>query len=468
MFTGVAGRGLNMYGFAAGGNGSVNGPSGGYDENQLGAGYIGGSGSGQIAMLFELSQSDTVYGYKAFFGLLNQGLDDISLAIYTDQGQPGQIVNNSLIFRQRGLDDIRKFPYFDEFVTYQLPQPLVLPAGKYWFAIGQMGETGLELAASKARVGMRTLSIYIPPPITMVGPVGGSGIHLVIEKTFRKYNRAGNLINNNFFAFENTRTSGTWIQFMPTIGNPAYAHLHHFGISPADMSTATLSRGTWIPMIRPFLGNRPSNTNPEPMFCPDDIPVELTYFNGYVRNTGVDLYWETASEINNYGFYVERRLLGQNDDQWQSLGFVKGSGNSTSANSYAFCDKRVVMNKTYQYRLRQVDLDGTQSCEGFSDIITIKFDRMGELILDQNNPNPFNNQTTISFTLPLAEQVKLEVLDVYGNVIKTLVNGGLDASNYQYIWDGTNNSGSQVASGTYLYRLTAGNEIRTSKMTLVR
>lgn len=471
MFTGLVGRGLNLYGFAAGGNGSVYGPSGGYDENQLGAGYEGGNGSGQIAMLFELYQSDTLYGYKASFGKKNQALDDISLAIYTDQGQPGQIVNGSLIYKQRGYDDILKRPNWEEdnfYYTYLLEKPLVLPAGKYWYAIGQMGETGMELGASKTRVGMRTTSIYIPPPITMTGPVGGSGIHLVIEKTFRKYNRAGNLINNNFFAYENTRTSGTWVQFMPTIGNPAYAHLHHFGISPADNSTATLSRGTWIPMIRPYLGNRPSNTDPKPMYCPDDIPVELTYFNGYVRNTGIDLFWETASEINNYGFYVERRLIGQSDDDWQSLGFVKGSGNSTSSNSYNFRDKKVVMNKTYQYRLRQVDLDGIQSCEGFSDIITIKFDRMGELILDQNTPNPFTTQTTISFTLPVADQVKLEVLDVYGNVVKTLVNGNLDASNYQYVWDGTNNSGRQVASGTYLYRLTAGNEIRTSKMTLVR
>ncbi len=466
-FTGVAGRGLNLYGFAAGGNGSIYGPSGGYDGNTLGAGYVGGSGSGQIAVKFTLTRPDTIKGYKAYFGELNQAGDDISFEVYTDQGQPGSPVPGTLIYRQRGYDEDRRDFHFGEYVQFNLPRPVVLNAGSYWMAIGQMGETGLELGASKSRVGMRTTSIYIPPPVTAVGPVGGSGYHLVIEKDFRRTNPSGNLINNNFFAFENTRKSGQWIQFMPTIGNPAYAHLHHYGISPADNYTATLSRGTWIPMIRPYFGNRTHSTNPEYEICPD-IPVELTSFDGQVRSGGIDLFWETASEHNNYGFYVERRVGTKEDTDWNSIGFVKGVGNSAVVNRYNYLDKEVVPFTTYQYRLRQVDRDGIENCETFSKIITLTYDNVEELTLAPNSPNPFTTSTQISFYLPTDDNVKLEILDVFGNVVKTLFNGNLPAKQHIYNWDGRNEAGSFVSSGTYITRLIAGDQVRTSKMTLVR
>jgi hypothetical protein len=331
-----------------------------------------------------------------------------------------------------------------------------------------MGETGLELGASKSRVGMRTTSIYIPPPITTVGPVGGSGYHLVIDKDFRRNNPSGNLINNNFFCFENTRGSGTWTQFMPTIGNPAYAHLHHFGISPADAYTATLSRGTWIPMIRPYFGDRTYGTNPEYQICLDDIPVELSSFDGQVRNGSIDLFWETASEQNNHGFYVERKVGTSTTSDWNSIGFVKGIGNSSSLNRYNYLDKEVVLNTTYQYRLRQVDRDGAQACEALSKVITLTYDKAGDLTLDQNSPNPFNNNTVIGFNLPSASNVRLEVLDVFGNVVKTLFDGSLPGAYHSYNWDGRDDAGAYVSSGTYIYRLSSGDQTRTAKMTLVK
>lgn len=468
-FLGYPGRGLNLYGFSVGAAGRIYGPSANYSDDPWAAGYIGGSGSGQIAMKFVLVNADTIYGFQAFFGTLNQALDDIALSIYDDQGgtQPGQLKAGSLIYRQRGLDDIVGEPLFDRFVTYLLPSPVVLQAGTYWACIAQMGETGLELGASKARMGMRTTNVYIPPPVANGGMTGGSGVHLMIEKNFRKSSAVGgNLINNNLFCYENTRGSGTWNQFMPTVGNPAYAHLHHFGISPIDYATATCSRGGWIPMFRPFLGNRKFGTNPEPDPCDDDVPVELVDFNGIVRNSGIELNWETASEINNAGFYVERRISSENTD-WNTMGFVEGGRNSNVRKSYNYFDGDVTLNTTYDYRLRQVDLDGTQSCPS-KEIVTVTFDQVGQLTLDQNVPNPFANNTRIAFNLPDKRNVKLEVLDIYGNVISTLINGELSAKRHEASWTGVDQYGNQVANGTYIYRLTAGNEVLSSKMTLIR
>ena len=466
-FTGTMGRGLNLFGSAAGGVGNVRGFTNGSYTTENAAGAVGGSGSGQIAVKFELTNADTVYGYKAYFGILNAALDDIVLSIYTDMAgnQPGELIQASRIYRARTWDDIEDEQILEEYMTYVMPSPIVLPAGTYWAVIGQLGETGIELGASKARMGMRTTNVYIPPLVTMTNAIGGSGISLMIEKNFRKESNSGNnLINNNFFAFENTYTSGTWNQFMPTVGNPAYAHLSHYG-TVDGVSTHTLSRGGWIPMLRPYLGMRSYSNDQTKRPCPDDVPVELTMFDGFARENGIDLVWETASEIDNYGFYIERRNSG--DEEWNQIGFVKGAGNSSVTNSYKFFDGEVVLNNTYQYRLNQVDNDGSMGCNS-SDIITVKFDKVGTITLQDNYPNPFSSTTNIAFNLPAPMNVKLEVLDVYGNVINTIANDNLTATQHVYNWDGRDMSGAKVANGTYIFRLTADGKVFSGKMTLIK
>ncbi|MFP4528666.1 MAG: FlgD immunoglobulin-like domain containing protein [Candidatus Kapaibacterium sp.] len=468
-FTGIPGRGLNLFGFAWGGRGNISGQNGDWDGEQHSAGYRGGSGSGQIAMRFDITNTDTIRGYRAFFGQLNSAPDWILLSVYTGDNQPSQRIQATRIMRQRGIgvEDPNDL-LFDQYITYMLDEPVVLAPGRYWAVIAQLGETGLELAGSRARMGMRTTRIYIPPPVNAYQPVGQAGTHLMIDKQFRVVGPGDNLINDNYFAFENTMGNGQWMYFMPTAGNPAYAHLHHFGITPADGMTATLSRGTWIPMIRPYFGPKSYGTSNEQNPCPDDIPVELTSFDGEVRANGIDLFWETASEINNAGFNVERRVFNNNDnEEWTTLDFVEGKGTTKAANHYNYFDADVTLNTTYQYRLRQFDRDGTQSCYT-SHVITKKYDKALSLTIEPNKPNPFTNSTVIGFNVPVQQHVKLEVLDVYGNHIATLVNETLSATHHEVTWHGTLENGTKASSGTYIYRLTAGNEVVTGKMTLIR
>jgi hypothetical protein len=255
---------------------------------------------------------------------------------------------------------------------------------------------------------------------------------------------------------------------MPTVGNPAYAHLHHYGISPVDQATATMSRGGWIPMVRPYLGNRTFGTNQKPQPCADDTlnpPVELVDFRGDVRNSGVQLAWETATEINNSGFDIERRSVNDNSD-WQTIAFVEGMKNSKVLQSYTYFDDNVLLNKTYEYRLRQIDLDGTVSCYEHN-TVTVTFDKVGSLTV-KNGPNPFSSSTMIQFNLPQPSNVRLEILDIFGNVVKVLHQGDMAAQGYEFNWDGSDANGTAVSSGTYMYRLTAGNDVATAKMTLVR
>ena len=88
--------------------------------------------------------------------------------------------------------------------------------------------------------------------------------------------------------------------------------------------------------------------------------------------------------------------------------------------------------------------------------------------LKQNYPNPFNPSTVISYQLPQNEVVSLEIYNALGQKVRTLVNEAQEAGQYEIIWDGKNNSGNELSSGVYLYRLTAGNHVKVMKMMLVR
>jgi len=86
----------------------------------------------------------------------------------------------------------------------------------------------------------------------------------------------------------------------------------------------------------------------------------------------------------------------------------------------------------------------------------------------QNYPNPFNPETIIEFKVPKAGPVKLEIFNVLGQKIRTLVNANYQPGKYRVIWNGLDDSGTRVATGVYLYQLRADNALITKKMLLVK
>jgi len=88
--------------------------------------------------------------------------------------------------------------------------------------------------------------------------------------------------------------------------------------------------------------------------------------------------------------------------------------------------------------------------------------------LEQNYPNPFNPNTTIQYQLPHLSHVEIKVYNFLGQLVKTLVNEKRTAGIHQIQWDGRNEKGEPVASGSYLYRLTTDSYIQTHKMILLR
>ncbi len=89
--------------------------------------------------------------------------------------------------------------------------------------------------------------------------------------------------------------------------------------------------------------------------------------------------------------------------------------------------------------------------------------------LEQNYPNPFNPTTSIRFSLPLQKKISIVVYDILGNEVKTLFNSQeFEKGNYEVTWDGTNNFGTAVASGQYIYTMKYGNFSKSLKMTLMK
>jgi len=85
-----------------------------------------------------------------------------------------------------------------------------------------------------------------------------------------------------------------------------------------------------------------------------------------------------------------------------------------------------------------------------------------------NYPNPFNPTTTIGFTLPEASQTRLQIYNIRGQLVRTLVSSNLEAGYHKVEWDGKNENGVKVASGVYIYQIHAGNFVQTKKMIMMK
>lgn len=190
------------------------------------------------------------------------------------------------------------------------------------------------------------------------------------------------------------------------------------------------------------------------------LPVELTSFTAANNNGSILLKWETATEVNNYGFEIQKSI--DNNSNWQKIEFIEGAGNSNSTKQYLYNDKNTTGNIIY-YRLKQIDIDGT---EKFLDEIQIANELPEKFTLMQNYPNPFNPSTTIKYTIPSADFVSLKVYDILGNEIAELVNEVKSAGTYSVDFNSSSYPG--LATGTYIYTIKAGNYSSSKKFLLLK
>jgi len=201
------------------------------------------------------------------------------------------------------------------------------------------------------------------------------------------------------------------------------------------------------------------------------LPIQLASFTGTVVNgNNVQLDWMTVTEVNNYGFFVQRRLQGDPNFTEIPNSFVPGHGTTLEPQYYSWTHQTVAPG-SYEYRLRQVDLNGAQSFTQPVPIVIESPTGVGNgstvpavFKLEQNYPNPFNPSTKISFSLAEPNFTTLKLYNLLGQEVATLFNGMADAGRAYVI----NLDASNLGNGVYFYRLESGSKVDVRKMTLLK
>ncbi|NOG46144.1 MAG: T9SS type A sorting domain-containing protein [Calditrichaeota bacterium] len=215
----------------------------------------------------------------------------------------------------------------------------------------------------------------------------------------------------------------------------------------------------------------------------NSLPVELVSFEGAVTEFGIELSWQTASELNNFGFELWRKSSSESSfslvSSYNENEDLEGLGTSSFGKDYTFVDYEVEKGRHYTYHLIDITYDGKRYTHpdikidfvsnGLVRVVNVLLP--DKLQLQQNYPNPFNPNTRIHFSIPKKENgqtVKLVVFNQLGQKVKTLFNSSLADGNYSIVWNGKNDQNQAVASGMYIYLLQAGRSSIIKRMTLVR
>jgi hypothetical protein len=181
------------------------------------------------------------------------------------------------------------------------------------------------------------------------------------------------------------------------------------------------------------------------------LPIQLASFAASaIANNSVRLSWRTISEINNYGFYVQQRL--QSDSLFTEVpnSFIAGHGTTIEPQVYSFTHTNAG-SVASQYRLKQVDLDGTLNYSEPVQVTTttnVKELKPTVFGLQQNYPNPFNPSKRIIFSIAEEGPISLRVYDILGSEVASLVNENRQPGQYTEQFNG-----SRLASGVYMYVL---------------
>ena len=188
------------------------------------------------------------------------------------------------------------------------------------------------------------------------------------------------------------------------------------------------------------------------------LPVELQGFSASTADNKIFLKWNTVTEIQNYGFDVEKETKGE----WKKIGFVKGNGNSNSLKKYTFTDTDLSGSSRLAYRLKQIDFDGRYNYSPVVEVNAVpdKFELL------QNYPNPFNPATKIAYSIPKAGIVTLTVYNILGEKVSQLINEYKEPGRYKYELN-AGHSG-LFSSGIYFYSLKLNSNILTKKMLLIK
>lgn len=230
----------------------------------------------------------------------------------------------------------------------------------------------------------------------------------------------------------------------PKFVNAAQANFRLASASPAK------DKGVNIGL--PFTGARPDLGAYEIGMT---TPVKLKRLSVEQQGAAILLRWEAGSARDFFGFGIERSANGRDFDE---LDFIAALAQSEQQTEYEYADRNATVER-YWYRLRLVDLNGQLE---YSDAVEIFLAAPSAFALQQNYPNPFSatqaafsSSTKIAFDLSEPVEVRVTIHNVLGQTVRALQSVALPAGRHVLAWDGRNEHGERVATGVYVYRITA-------------
>ena len=194
-------------------------------------------------------------------------------------------------------------------------------------------------------------------------------------------------------------------------------------------------------------------------------PVELTSFRAFEAEDGIKLSWTTQSETENLGFHIyraeeENGIYLQITDR-----LIAGAGNSEQQHHYSYYDRSAQPGKIYYYKLADISFKGIIT---MSEHIQVQLSPPAEYALEQNFPNPFNPETKITFKLKESGFTTLEVFNMNGQKVRTLVANEMPTGTHQVIWDGKDDNGKLLPSGHYICSMRVNGFQQTIKVSFMK
>jgi hypothetical protein len=190
-----------------------------------------------------------------------------------------------------------------------------------------------------------------------------------------------------------------------------------------------------------------------------DPVVSVNSFEAIPRDGNNLIRWTVDLEVANQKWLISRKTP---TTPYIEIGEIAGREFGISQETYSFYDYKVEGGEYFTYKLATQFLSGTVS---EIDTSLVQSTESKSVTLSANFPNPFNSETKIIFSLNSPQKVSLNIYDINGKLVKTLIdNQVLDAQYHHILWDGMNDLNHSVSSGTYFLRLLADGTQKMMKM----
>lgn len=206
----------------------------------------------------------------------------------------------------------------------------------------------------------------------------------------------------------------------------------------------------------------------------ETLPVTLTSFTAsFSESDNISIKWTTESENNLLGYLLYRNNNQNLESALEICNGIITSSNNTVSHDYSFSDSEIEVNTEYYYWLQSLNNDGTGHFFGPIKVITVPDEpenppSVFATCLRNSYPNPFNQSTTISYELGEEDNVEIDIFNIKGQKVRSLVSKQLAPGQYECSWNGKDEYNNSCRAGVYFYSMKTKNYSKIHKVILIK